>query len=1010
MRWIRSFLVAGVGWLRSSGPAVRDGLLSAVFLASWWHQVTALLGESLLADVAVLWALASGSLLGRSTAKHVGWLHLGLAGWSGLMGVLLPGVVWGIGWMGLERLEIADGFPALLLAMTVLLAIPAGWVVSLALGNGAANEAPRIRLGGFLLGAGAGFLLAAHGLFGWLGVAGTMFSASLCSCAVFLWMLVSTARVAEPKAPDTVPTPAVSVAVAITVLLTGLVLSAEVRLLQQLMPRTEWFSLTVVAALCWGAAVGCRVLRRGTPLSWIPVGVLLLPVLFPWLVDLSLYVKLHAESPGTLLALQAMFVFAAMFPLGLLLSWSSERSSRWWLCRRVSMLWLPSLLAAGVVVGRWPLLVLVGVSLSLLIGSWSLVGVLLLGRMPSASRIRARVSLGGLLLVLVAVSMSVSAYQPATSARLLFSSQVVAAAEAGWPRHLLGTLDEARLVRTVETSQVTLTGWSYRGAQYHVRCSGVPAAVIGTDPGVCPRSAPTVLEAVVPLVLHQRPARILLLGAGGGVSLQTSLRFPVESIDCVEADRQLLRVLKDIHSDGTSQHTWTDPRLAWHHLPVPLSVMSRSGEYDVIIANSVPAVLWLAESTRTVEFYGQVSKQLAIDGIFCQALVVDDLGLEPVAILVRSLGRAFSSTALLSVGSGRFLLLATNSPRTLKRDGLLQRLQAPHVRSILAESGLDWVSPLQLGVMMSGEWAETGTGVASIRNGRLASQLPTHVLSRSRRSPAFQSVLGPKLEALLSWVPQDDEQLGEVHDRLEDLRTRQGLLDRSAESYRRYRLMVRKRISERPRQLLESIPGKGLKRTLHPDDRRRRRYFSVLENVLGEVTPEAASINRLTSFLVPYDPLLCNFIHRELAELWARSGQDDRRRELRHRLRAIYYGSSVDAGLQDVHAAAEILLEGSTRDEHRLVEWDQLNGLLEVLRRRWSHRLRRGADVSEMTEGLQLIERITDRLDQLAVGSSVRQSQWALRREVLERSLVIPLRDRRSLVLARRSSRAVLGN
>ncbi len=983
------------GWLSADRLGrFRDGILVALFLVSWWHQVSASFGDSLAVDLAVYWALAMGAVLGVTGRGRPHWLHLGLAAWSAGLGVLLLAVTHGLQWLSLEQIAVADGIPVALVAVTLVLAIPTGWAVRLArVRCGEEGNRPRA----FLAGLGTGILLAAHIMFGWIGVSGTLVLASVLSVLLFGWQLARPTRGADTPVADRNALRRLSPVGAMATVVAGSILAVQVRMLSQLIPTAEWFLLTVVASLCWGIAIGYRGRESRLLGAILPSCLLLLPALFPSAIDLLLSIKLFVQRPRVLLATQSGLILLSVIPLGALLPTLARGPSDG---NAAEGGWpsaaMPALFVGGVVGSRWLLLPGWGVVPTMLVGTWCLLLAAIWSLHRSGSSWSSRLVP---LVLLLSVSGFGHRYQPERSARLLFSSRVVVAATRGWPRQLLDSIDDGRLLTQRETFESTLSVWRHRGTQSHFRVDGVPLAMRSTDPGVSPDPVAGVLEAVLPLALHEGPSRVQVLGLGGGVVLETCLGFPLESVDCVEPDRGLRQLV----SPGE------DSRLHWQHLPPALAVASRPGHYDVIISTGVSPVPWRAESIRSIEFYTLVAGQLSPGGIFCQGLLGEDVGAETVAIQFRSLSRAFNTSVLVRTGKGRFLALGTNNASLLDRSGLVDRLRAPHVREALARIGWDWASVLQLGITDAG-WVQGWGRVNSIRDGRLASRVPVSALSGGTGPSGWQRVLGRFTRPLIGWIRLEDDCVVEVRDRLADVKTGQRLLAGAADGFRAYRRQVRRQLSENPRHILESVAGEGLDRVLHPDDQRRRRYFRILEEVVLDPAPSAAAIERVTGFLAPYDPLLSEFVHREAAELWSRCEGESRWLELRHRLHAIHYGSPHDTGVADIQQAVDTLLSIPPRVDEAAWQWDHLNALIDVLQQRWSRRVRSSRDIGDVSKTIDLVGRVRERMERLIGLAGTLGRSWTRRREVIDRSLVDPLRDHRARLLSARRAPGVLAN
>ena len=172
-----------VGGSKLLESRILDGFVVALFVVSMWHQVAASLGGSLATDVAVGWGLAIGAGLGLAGRGRRGWLLLGLAVWSAVLGGLLSGIVLGLSLIPIDQLVTVDGLPVAMLVTTSALSLPLAW--SVRLGWLAACRSSR-QLRSFLFGTAIGAVMAAHLLFGWIGVDSTVLLAAVISGILFL--------------------------------------------------------------------------------------------------------------------------------------------------------------------------------------------------------------------------------------------------------------------------------------------------------------------------------------------------------------------------------------------------------------------------------------------------------------------------------------------------------------------------------------------------------------------------------------------------------------------------------------------------------------------------------------------------------------------------------------------------------------------------------------------------------------------------------------------------------
>ena len=173
-----------VGGSKLLESRILDGFVVALFVVSMWHQVAASLGGSLATDVAVGWGLAIGAGLGLAGRGRRGWLLLGLAVWSAVLGGLLSEIVLGLSLIPIDQLVTVDGLPVAMLVTTSALSLPLAW--SVRLGWLAACRSSR-QLRSFLLGTAIGAVMAAHLLFGWIGVDATVLLAAVVAGLLFLF-------------------------------------------------------------------------------------------------------------------------------------------------------------------------------------------------------------------------------------------------------------------------------------------------------------------------------------------------------------------------------------------------------------------------------------------------------------------------------------------------------------------------------------------------------------------------------------------------------------------------------------------------------------------------------------------------------------------------------------------------------------------------------------------------------------------------------------------------------
>lgn len=871
----------------------------------------------------------------------------------------------------------------------------------------------------FVMGLGVGLtgcvvLLAPRVGIEWIG-----YSCVAVSGVVFLWswLIRQECKPAEAVVSDisSIPTSATNPHLLHTLftwtatLAAGLQLPALERLVHQLMPATAFSAGAEGIGVLFGFAVGLRLIhRRGRSLMGFTLTAAVwsvgLMAAFPWLVDQSLWLNAHVAYPGLLILLRMALVIGCVFPVGLLAACAVSEHCRDGLAvvgiglgyALGSVAWLPWLDVSG----------------SLMSVAWILTSIALAAIVPRFRQVRwgwRVVSLTTCGIVLAAPLWRAN-YDPARAARLLFSTQVFLAQRAGFSSELLPFVDEGRLVARIEGPRTTWTVWKYRGVDYQAREDGVPRGVVSTQPDLSPQVAPAMLHAVVPLVLHERPLRVLMLGLSDGVPLSATLSFPVQRVTCCEPDAAAIRLVRDVVASASGVSPLADERVTLRRLPLELAAVTDREQYEIIVCNPGQSSLCRAAPYFTPQFLRRVAQRLTPDGIFCQRFECMDYGPEPLQIAVKSLQSAFTEVRAMEVGPGEMLFLATNSPEGLVRPDLVKRLQGPHVRRVLARGGIDWSTLLNLPAYdhetLAKIAAERGGHAGKLRNQSLVWRTPREVLRWGAKLYEVQELLtkDDRRSRLLNWVG-DDGNSPEVLARLAEVVTQQKLVREYPDAHWwEYRKALRERLQTKPATTIQQVSAVGGLERLSADVDRRKAYLLALGHAVQRRQPDELDIQQLEAFQAPFDPLLNPFLHQEIADLCARTEPRDASLELRHRLQLVYHSPGFDGSVRDVIAALKLITSTPDALPDETTRFDHLNALLQLLQQRWNNRgslplqsaraAQRDADLSIVTA-----EETLAAMANLAAAAGVPAEDWQARDAVLERTLVRPLRSYRAELL-----------
>ena len=337
----------------------------------------------------------------------------------------------------------------------------------------------------------------------------------------------------------------------------------------------------------------------------------------------------------------------------------------------------------GAFAGGFLLIPLIGVQASILAATTLNIGlgIYFLWRDGLLSRPLFRVLALGLLLLPLAVSR-LPAWDVAllNSAPYLYAGQYQSAARLAGQDVAQAIGQGRRLLYAEEGMTATVTVWDLRGERF-MRVNG---KVVASSQGKDLRSHS--LLAHLPLLLHEDPQQVLIIGLGCGISLGAAQRHPVAAIDCVELSPEVVEAT-ELFSE-VNQDALADPRTRMivgdgrNHLALA------EDRYDVII--SQPSSLWIAGMADlfTREFFHDCRQKLApggLVGIWLQAYALEP---EDVQTIVATFADAFPHVALWELMPGiDYLLVGSAAPVEVGLDRLATRLERPGVQRDLVRSG-----------------------------------------------------------------------------------------------------------------------------------------------------------------------------------------------------------------------------------------------------------------------------------------------------------------------------------
>lgn len=818
----------------------------------------------------------------------------------------------------------------------------------------------------------------------------------------------------------------------------GGLLACNLRLANQLMPHASFVIFAQFAGILSGVAAGLTLAGLGRNVTSRPAWSGLVAVACsmallasqPLLVNLSLWMNASFSFVAILLAARFLLLAAIAFPFGLALAWIVDDRQDDVDSRLIT--WATPF-SMGLAVGMY---VLGGtISIVALMAACSLLMVAAIVALqtrtsPKTKTWRLMIAVSCVVLVLGSMPVWSARDDASRTAKLLYSAPTFIAYRSGWSIDQLPLLDDTRMIERREGRTGPLTLWRGRVDELYIRESGIPRAAITKNSDAVPQYPVEVLQAVYPLVLSERPGRVLFLGLPSSVNLTTSLGFPIREAVCVESDQNLIDLVRGPIKRETGFDPFDDDRVTLKRVSPELAVMVKPEQpYDVILCSSAASSLAEGSPFFTSEFYQRAAGQLAEQGIFCQRYEGIDFGPGPLRMVLKSFRGAFRNTMAVETTTGELLLLASNAADALVPNNLESRLEMPHVRRVLARSGLDWSALLNFPAYdheALGEICDESRGFAnSILHGQLAAGAAPELMRWGNKPQEVQAVLtanrttapfyqsksesepnrlegesfGSRRSRLVEWMGEDAS-AGLIR-RLGEIASQQKVVREHPDAHWwAYRRTLRKQLLDRPRSAIQQVKAVDQKRKRHPEDVHRLDYFSTLGTLVNQEKPSREQIASLEQFLEPFDPLLSYFGRHEAADLLARADADPRQ-ELVYRLHVIYFAPTIDASVRNVARAIETVVNHPETVSDDAARFDALNGLIQTLRVRWEIRQTvtensSGKILDDIDQSLIAVEKGVAMLDSLAAQAQVSERDWQIRRNVIDRLMLRPLRTYRT--------------
>lgn len=219
-----------------------------------------------------------------------------------------------------------------------------------------------------------------------------------------------------------------------------------------------------------------------------------------------------------------------------------------------------------------------------------------------------------------------------------------------------------------------------------------------------------VLSGHLPLLLHARPEKVLVIGLASGVTVGAVTRHPMREVTAVEIEPAVVEASRLF---AAFNHRPLDDARVRLVLDDARNVLLLSRDrHDVII--SEPSNPWMSGPAKlfTREFFALGRERLRPGGLFVQWLQLYGMMEPSLKALMRTFQRVFPHVLVFQAAPGDLLLVGSAEPLRVPVAQVRARMAEPAVARDLARAGvrdvLDLLGRLRLGAAEASAWAGEG--------------------------------------------------------------------------------------------------------------------------------------------------------------------------------------------------------------------------------------------------------------------------------------------------------------
>ncbi|SFC18958.1 spermidine synthase [Marinospirillum celere] len=192
------------------------------------------------------------------------------------------------------------------------------------------------------------------------------------------------------------------------------------------------------------------------------------------------------------------------------------------------------------------------------------------------------------------------------------------------------------------------------------------------------------LSAHLPLLLHEKPESVAVIGMGTGVTVASASLHPeVEELVLVEIEPAMVEGAKLFADYNHRLHEM--PQVDIKMTDGRLHIYLNPASYDIII--SEPSNPWIAGIANlfTQEYYELGARSLKSEGIFAQWIQIYDMEIDNIRSVVATFQSVFPhSLAAITLNEADLLLVGSQQPLKLDTQKIQRRMSHPAISEDLA--------------------------------------------------------------------------------------------------------------------------------------------------------------------------------------------------------------------------------------------------------------------------------------------------------------------------------------